>query len=748
MGPIQHLLSHAKVPTKIAIMVLLPSMGMLYFAADRVVRDRELADSQSKMVGLSTLAASSSNLVHEIQKERGLTAGFLAGGGASVGALLEKQRTEMDARMADLASLVSSLEPRLLAQAHAEKGLVKALDDLKRVQTVRSQVDSQEIGLGAAIKYYSAINGALLSVVSSMARYVPDGKSGASLAAYYSLLYLKERAGIERAVLSSAFAAGDFAPGMRNKFISMLALQNGYKTSFVAFANPGFVSALHTNLSAEVQDPVTRFREIAAKPAPDGGFGIDPKVWFAAATRRIEALRTVEVSIAKDIRTAAEQDVAAASTKANASTAAALGLLALCIGLAWIVARSIVEPLKEALSAMEGVAKGDLTRRVHAVGTDEVGRMGRAMNQTLEGIRGALGQDQVSWATIADERAQAAARVEQERWATEELQRKVDILVKVVNDAADGDLVQRVSVQGDDGIGRVGKGISRMLNETRNRMEQIGNCAHTLAAAAEELSAISEHMTSSIQSNSLEAARASENADRVGDNVSAVASTINQMNHSIQDIAHNATSASEVAGNASEVTQTAQQRVQKLAARTNEINAVLDVITNIAQQTNLLALNATIEAASAGDRGRGFAVVANEVKQLAYETSKATDQISSLLEATQRESDDALVATQELGQIIKQINSTQASIAGAVEEQTTAAQNIGQSVAETSESTQAIVESISQVAAGSAQTSSGAQDAMAASAELARMAAELHSMVGGFKLHESNAAEHDLYEAA
>jgi methyl-accepting chemotaxis protein len=169
-----------------------------------------------------------------------------------------------------------------------------------------------------------------------------------------------------------------------------------------------------------------------------------------------------------------------------------------------------------------------------------------------------------------------------------------------------------------------------------------------------------------------------------------------------------------------------------LGQSSSEIGKVVKVITSIAQQTNLLALNATIEAARAGEAGKGFAVVANEVKELAKETAKATEFISSKIDAIQADTEGAVTAIKQISLIINQINDLQATIASAVEEQTATTNEMARNVSEAATGSSDIAQNITGVAQAAISTSQGAADSLQASSELARMASELQSMVAKF----------------
>ena len=160
---------------------------------------------------------------------------------------------------------------------------------------------------------------------------------------------------------------------------------------------------------------------------------------------------------------------------------------------------------------------------------------------------------------------------------------------------------------------------------------------------------------------------------------------------------------------------------------------MVKVITSIAEQTNLLALNATIEAARAGEAGKGFAVVANEVKELAQETAKATEDIARRVETIQEDTQGAVRAIGEISSIIGLSTDSQGTIAAAVEEQTATTTEMNRNVAEAAHSASRIAENIDAVAVATSSTTSAMNDAQSAIDEVARMATSLHSSVARFR---------------
>jgi len=264
--------------------------------------------------------------------------------------------------------------------------------------------------------------------------------------------------------------------------------------------------------------------------------------------------------------------------------------------------------------------------------------------------------------------------------------------------------------------------------ETGRILEQVNASAQTLGSSAEELTAVSTQMAANAEETSAQANVVSAASEQVSKNVQTVATGVEEMNSSIREIAKNATESARVASQAVSAADVANKTIAKLGDSSLEIGKVIKVITSIAEQTNLLALNATIEAARAGEAGKGFAVVANEVKELAKETAKATEDIGHKIEAIQADTRGAVDSIQQIGKVIAQINDISNTIASAVEEQTATANEMSRNVGEAAKGTSEIAQNITAVAQAAQNTTQGASNAQQAASELARMATELQQI--------------------
>jgi methyl-accepting chemotaxis protein len=322
---------------------------------------------------------------------------------------------------------------------------------------------------------------------------------------------------------------------------------------------------------------------------------------------------------------------------------------------------------------------------------------------------------------------------ERERKHAEELRSKVDIMLDVVNSATRGDLTREMPVKGSDSIGQMGEGLSKFLSNLRSSVSSIAEMSQSLASASRELTAVSQQMASNAEQTAAQANVASAAAEQVSKNVTTVSTGAEEMGASIKEIAKNAHEAAKVATAAVKVADKTNATVAKLGESSVEIGNVIKVITSIAQQTNLLALNATIEAARAGEAGKGFAVVANEVKELAKQTARATEDISRKIEAIQGDTKGAVQAIEQIGKIINQINDIQSTIASAVEEQTATTGEITRNVGEAAKGSGEIAQNINGVAQAARSTTEGASDTKRSADELSQMAVNLQQLVGQFK---------------
>ena len=283
-------------------------------------------------------------------------------------------------------------------------------------------------------------------------------------------------------------------------------------------------------------------------------------------------------------------------------------------------------------------------------------------------------------------------------------------------------------------IGEMAKAIQVLQTNLQQSFKAIGANSTSVASSSEELAAVSMQMSSNAEETSAQAKVVADAADRMSSNTQMVATGIEEMSASIREISLSTVQASTVANQAVDVAKSTNETMSKLGKSTMEIGNVLKVISSIAEQTNLLALNATIEAARAGELGKGFAVVANEVKELARQTAKATEEIGGSISVMQADAKGALTSIEEITAIINKMNEISGIIASAVEEQAATTAEINRNVSEAATGSTEIAKNIKSVADAAKSTTEGASNSQQAASDLSKIAVDLEGAVAKFKL--------------
>ncbi len=340
-------------------------------------------DSIIQAKELSVLSEKLSLLIHETQKERGKSAGFIGSQGKKFASMLPKQRSQTDTKMQQLEDYITQLDLSSFSQELQDE-LNAFRNDVKKLQQVRSQVDSLSISLKDEVSYYTNVNKKILNIISLTAKLAQEPELIKALDAYANFLKSKERAGIERAVLSATFGADKFANGMFAKFITLLAEQNAYMEAFLSIASDESKEYYKTTMNSPVVSEVNQMRTIAKEKAALGGFGVDSEVWFKTITKKINLLKQVDDALAKHNAEILDR------LELNSKTTTAVTLFGysafalILFGVIFIISRSVNRSVNSSLEKLKCVSSQlDLTCDVVVNGKDEISQISQAVHQMV-----------------------------------------------------------------------------------------------------------------------------------------------------------------------------------------------------------------------------------------------------------------------------------------------------------------------------------------------------------------------------
>lgn len=375
-------LNNLRLKQKFVVIILIPLVGLLYFSISISVTTYQKVQELNQLQQLAELGSYLSVMVHDIQKERGATAGYLGSNGDNFKTEIEVMRTASDVSIADLSRFLQTFE-----ESEHQKELVSMLDSithaLTNIRAIRDRVDVLSVDTKKAISTYTDMNTNMIGIIGYIARQNSEAEISTKISAQYAFMQSKERAGVERAVLSNTFDKDTFGVGMYPKFISMISAQNSFSTVFLNYASPEQKQFYTEKLSISATEEVARMRTVALNKGLEGGFGIDPNYWFTTMTTKINALKEVEDKLASDMVFSARKLRGIAYSELILSSLISVLLIVVTVFISGIISRKILQQIggepEEVLRITKRISEGYLSMKDYAAYQNTQGILGAVL---------------------------------------------------------------------------------------------------------------------------------------------------------------------------------------------------------------------------------------------------------------------------------------------------------------------------------------------------------------------------------
>jgi methyl-accepting chemotaxis protein len=595
--------------TKISILVVPAIIWLFILGSLRISSNLDVSQSAADIRKLTILSTYNSQLVHEMQKERGATAVFIGTQGSKFGDELKNQRRETDKAMQRRNAYLDKNRDNI-DHAVVQQQLDAVASSLSNLSSTRSQVDSLSIDNVTALKYYTQTHAKMIKITESIAELAVDGRVANQLIAYYSFLQGKERAGIERAVLSNVFAIDKFSNQSFTRFLRLSAEQNTYLSVFVSIADDELVSAYNTAMRHDSVQYVEDKRALAISKADSGQLGVDSAEWFRESTRRIDQLKIVEEQIAKFLIDLTEELAYEADASLTRTLVAGAILLALIVTIALALGTIISTQVMAISKTINKVEKNDdLTLRIDVSTADELGKAASTINNMLQTFQNAVREIEQSSTLLAASSEQTLLttkantdNLHMQQDETQLVATAVEEMVASVQEVA-GNTVETANLVVD-----VDKSVDESVvdvTHSRNEMEklsqemgkanelivQLRNSSSDINSVVEVIKSVAEQTNLLALNAAIEAARAGEQGRGfavVADEVRTLAQRTQESTAEIESMVgrfqQDASSVSTSIGRCSDEVAVAVEQTRKLESKLNNIKGAATAITDMSAQ--------------------------------------------------------------------------------------------------------------------------------------------------------------------
>lgn len=691
-------------------MLFFPLISLLFISGMVVLQKANTKQEMRDLQEIVHLSADLDEVIQYMQIERDTSAAFLKG---QYGVTeLTQARLELDQEIRQFRQAIVNLSFSNDITQQLKIDLQKISQILNQIHPLREFTDIRNIHEYKIIQQYSEISVHLITEINSLANTYVHEEFFKQELAFLNILVAREKAGIERALLSEVFKQRYFDEGQFQLFIDLVTQERVYiKSSVERYMTLSQREFFYQHITDELSQAIYQLRELAYNAASDGVIKdtvIDQngraqaaaEYWNLMQTQKIKALKTIEDKLVQDLLTKATSAYNNAAIEFNIILFTTIAVILFALILSYFILRHITCQLSTAVSVANGIAQGSLDNNIKVNSKDETGLLLHAFSNMQTQLRDTL-ENEISSVLQAASQGDFKGRINVENKQgvfknfSCNINQFLDFnqqifaeMLEVFTSLANGEINKKIEHEYIGAFECLKQDVNATVEVLTDIAQDIKTTANDVAYVAEQLA---EGNTSFSQRTEQQAASLEETS-----------ATMEQMTSTVQQNADNAEHANSLALDArsraeagGDIVNTAILAMTEITFSSKKINDITSVIDEIAFQTNLLALNAAVEAARAGDHGRGFAVVASEVRSLAQRSAAAAKEIKALIQ----DSNDRILEGQKLvnksGETledivvsVKKVSDIVAEIAAASKEQSSGIHQVNRAVNQMDEMTQ------------------------------------------------------------